>query len=72
MAGPGLSVETHCADKDLDGDLDVDLHDYALFEGIMNRAAGYELLEECELADLDGDLDVDFADYSEFSLVVQP
>ena len=72
LTGPGLPVAAPCADKDLDGDLDVDLADYALFEGIMNRAAGYVLPDECEVADLDHDLDVDFADFSAFSLLFEP
>ena len=50
---------------DLDGDGDVDLHDFAIFQGCFG-GPGVEVGQQCQLADLDSDGDVDLQDFALF------
>ncbi len=49
---------------DCDGDGDLDLHDFAVFQGCFTGVDGGPLPENCTCADLDGDDDVDRDDYA--------
>jgi len=54
---------------DCDGDNDVDLDDYAVFEGCITGPNGGPIDPSCRCADLDADDDVDLADFAEFQVV---
>lgn len=52
---------------DYDGDRDVDLGDFAFFDGCLTGPAATGTLEQgCDAFDFEGDLDVDLADYAAF------
>jgi len=64
----------YSADGDFDGDGDVDLADFAAFQGCLS-GAGVPFVAEsgCEVFNFDFDLDVDITDYEEFeSLLTGP
>jgi hypothetical protein len=70
---PGLRVDpTGCArsvqgvNQDLDGDGDVDLADFAVFQACFNGPNQPPGRPDCSKADFDGDRDVDLADFGLF------
>ena len=63
LAGPGEAPLDGCDMMDLHQDNDVDLADYAAFQGMFDFAVE-PLPLECEPTDLDDDLDVDFGDFA--------
>ncbi|HNQ23963.1 MAG TPA: hypothetical protein PKK06_12805 [Phycisphaerae bacterium] len=70
--GPGVVATGPCSAKDLDGDTDVDLRDYARFVAFYERSPEEPLPAECRVADRDADGDVDFRDFARWELLLQP
>jgi hypothetical protein len=59
-------IATYRVAADLDHDGDVDLADFAVFQGCFNGPNRPGRSSGCDVADLDADLDVDLADFAIF------
>lgn len=68
MFGPEFElIAAEIVPGDIDGDGQINMVDYGLFQDCFTGAGGGPIELSCELADLDGDDDVDLLDFAAVS-----